>query len=120
MGGAKSRRKGKSGELEVTHEAAKQGLTARRTAPLQAGHREAYPDVSMDGVPWLWLEAKRYRRVPVNRFCREHLDKERPGYMSCLAWRDDGTEWRATILLSDFLKLVRLASKAMEAKNEAT
>lgn len=108
--GAKSRRKGKRGELEVVAVAKALGFRhAQRTAPMQAGHgSDEWGDVS--GIRPLYVEVKLYQRTPVNRFSRELLDGEaKPGHVRCLAWRDNGTEWRATVRLDDLLKLLRLA-----------
>lgn len=106
--GALSRRKGACGEREIVKLARELGFTdAKRTAPMQAGYGAEYPDV--DGIPLLWIEAKCYRQTPVNRFAREHVDKERPGFIPVLAWRDERTEWRATLALSELLKLLKRA-----------
>jgi Holliday junction resolvase len=104
--GAKSRRKGAGGEREFAALAEERGfLDAKRTAPMQAGgYADEFGDVS--GVPLLYLECKRYRRTPVNRFAREVLH-ERPGFVSVLAWRDDGQPWRVTLDAADFLTLHR-------------
>jgi hypothetical protein len=104
--GAKSRRKGAGGEREFAALANERGFSdAKRTAPMQAGgYADEFGDVS--GVPLLYLECKRYKRTPVNRFSREVL-RERPGLVSVLAWRDDGEPWRVTLDAADFLTLHR-------------
>lgn len=93
--GAKSRRKGKGGELEFVALAVEYGFaSAKRTAPMQAGgYADEFGDVS--GIPLLHVECKRYRRTPVNRFARQVL-AERPGFVPVLAWRDDDQPWRVT------------------------
>jgi Holliday junction resolvase len=105
--GAKSRRKGAGGEREFAALADERGFhDAKRTAPMQAGgYAEEFGDVS--GVPLLYLECKRYRRTPVNRFSRDVLSVERPGLVSVLAWRDDGEPWRVTLDAAAFLTLHR-------------
>jgi Holliday junction resolvase len=104
--GAKSRRKGAGGEREFAALAEERGFPeAKRTAPMQAGgYADEYGDVS--GIPLLYVECKRYRRTPVNRFAREVLH-EIPGLVPVLAWRDDGEPWRVTIDASAFLTLHR-------------
>lgn len=110
--GAKSRRKGASGEREVVAIAREEGFaSAVRTAPMQAGHSLAYEDVAEVGR--LAIEAKRYKRTPVNRFARVTLAKERPGFISVLAYRDDHqSEPFAVVKLRDLLRLERQALAA--------
>jgi Holliday junction resolvase len=106
MGGARSRRKGAGGEREFAALAEERGFPdSKRTAPMQAGgYADEFGDVS--GIPLLYVECKRYRRTPVNRFSREVL-VERPGLVSVLAWRDDGEPWRVTLDAAAFLTLHR-------------
>jgi hypothetical protein len=105
--GAKSRRKGAGGEREFAALAEERGFPdAKRTAPMQAGgYADEFGDVS--GIPLLYVECKRYRRTPINRFSREVLGVERPGLVSVLAWRDDGEPWRVTLDATAFLTLHR-------------
>jgi hypothetical protein len=100
--GAKSRRKGKSGELELLALARECGFpSARRGAPMQAAGGEALPDV--DGIPTLWAEAKRYKRTPVARLLEELLAVEHPGSTSALFWRNDDRTWRVALNAREFL-----------------
>ncbi len=110
--GAKSRRKGKSGELEVRAMAREEGFaTAQRGAPMQAQGGEVLADVCEVGR--LWIESKRYKRTPVNRFAREVLAEERVGYVAVLAYRDDHQpEPFAVVKLRDLLRLERAARGA--------
>lgn len=97
MGGAMSRRKGAAGEREVAKLARDAGWDkAKREAPMQAGHGNDYPDIG--AIAGLYVESKRYKRVPVNRFAREVLDvKREDGLVPILAHRDDGEQWRVTL-----------------------
>lgn len=54
-----SRRKGKSGELEVVHVFGDAGLPAYRSAALQAGEVEGAGDVTVRDFPELHVEVKR-------------------------------------------------------------
>ena len=108
--GAKSRRKGASGEREVAAVATALGIRARRTAPMQAGYGSSDDaDVSIElvGLP-LYLECKRYKRTPVARFARKLFAEERPGFVPVLAYRDDQQDaWHAVVPLAELLKLCR-------------
>jgi hypothetical protein len=107
--GAKSRRKGKVGEREVANLAKGYGFgEAKRGAPMQAAGGETLADVCEVGR--LWIEAKRYKRTPVNGFARKHLARERPGFISVLSYRDDHQpEPYAVLKLSELLKMERAA-----------
>lgn len=115
--GAKSRRKGKSGELELVALARECGFPfARRGAPMQAGYGDdTLADV--DGIPLLYAEAKRYRRTPVARLLAELLENERPGVTSALFWRDDDRPWRVALDAREYLnrhdELLRLRSEVL-------
>lgn len=105
--GARSRRKGAGGEREFAALANERGFPdAKRTAPMQAGgYSDEYGDVG--GIPLSYVECKRYKRTPVNRFSREVLNVPRPGFVSVLAWRDDGEPWRVTLNATDYLTVLR-------------
>lgn len=68
MSGARSRRKGKVGELEACHALESTfGWKAKRSAPMQAGHGGAYADIVCDQTPSLFLEVKRVEKLNVQR-----------------------------------------------------
>lgn len=96
--GAKSRRKGANGERELAKVARECGWEgAKREAPMQAGHGDDYPDIG--DVKGLYIESKRYKKVPVTRFAEELLDKpaRKDGLVPVLAHRDDHKPWRVTM-----------------------
>jgi hypothetical protein len=118
--GAKSRRKGAQGERDVANIAQEMGFgDAERAAPMQAGaNRQDEPDVRTVGR--LWIESKRYRRTPVNKFAREVLGEERPGFVSVLVYRDDRQpEPYAVLTLRELLKLERDALDGARFRAEA-
>lgn len=117
--GAKSRRKGKVGELELVHLAQECGFpSARRGGPIQGDGEERLAD--LDGVPLLWGEGKRYRRTPIARLAAEMLATERPGLTSVLFSRDNGRGWLATLDAREFLhrheELLRLRSEVVRLR----
>jgi hypothetical protein len=110
--GRSSRRKGAEAECSVAAVAREYGFAdAERSASMQAGrNRKDEPDVR--NVGRLWIESKRYRRTPVNRFAREVLGEERAGFVSVLVYRDDHQpEPYAVVKLSELLKLERAAMR---------
>jgi hypothetical protein len=107
--GKKSRTKGATGEREAVAVAIELGYRdAKRAAPMQAGHSEDFPDVL--GVGVFYIEVKRHKRVSVSGYARQHLGKERPGYINALWYREDGdTEWYVVMKASDAAALERKA-----------
>jgi hypothetical protein len=108
--GRRSRQKGAEFEREVASVARELGYSgARREAPMQSEHPSLFRDVAAVGI--LAIEAKRYRRTPVNRVAREWLTRgEVPGWVPALVYRDDGQpEPYAVVTLRDLLKLERRA-----------
>jgi len=103
--GSKSRRKGKSGELEVVKLAKEAGFAeAQRTAPMQAGQAAAgWSDVG--GLPGLAVEVKRMKKVPVNKMAPSYCKADATGNLGVLAWRDDGGEFYATMRADQLFKL---------------
>ncbi len=111
---ARSRTKGKRGELEVVALAIECGfLQARRASPMQAAGGEVMPDV--DGIRGMWAEAKRWRKVPIARLARELLAVERPGFTAVLFSRDDGGPWLATL---DARELLHRHRELLELRRE--
>lgn len=107
--GAKSRRKGAQAERDICNIDAMYGFTSERTAPLQAGYgSKDWDDAMCKQYPMSLLkrEVKRYKRTPVNRFCREYLEQEVPGFVPCLVHRDDNASWMATLQYHDLVKLM--------------
>lgn len=107
--GAKSKRKGKRGELEVAAILREAGLRAHRGAPMQSSRNgEAgppLPDVVVEGSPF-WLEVKRGRRVNVRRAMAQALADAPSTSTAVVVHRDDGGEWMATARLEDILEVV--------------
>jgi len=119
--GAKSRRKGKGGELELVALALQAGFPrARRGAPMQAADGEALADV--DGIPLVWAEAKRYRRTPIARLAAQLCATERLGVTSVLFSRDDDRGWLATLDAREFLhrhgELLRLREENLRLRQD--
>ena len=108
---AKSRRKGAQGERDVCRIDAMHGFESKRTAPMQAGHGSADWDDAMSKewpLSLLKREVKRYRRVPVNRFCRQYVEPEAPGFVPVLVHRDDDASWMATMQYHDLIKILAM------------
>lgn len=105
-----SRDKGKRGELEVVAHAVDAGLSARRTAPLQAaGHLApslAYGDVLIAEFPHLHIEVKRDERMSVDAMVRQAEADAPEGSTPIVAYRRNNGSWRAVVPLSAWLELL--------------
>lgn len=106
--GAMSRRKGKTGELEIVNLLKDRGLNAQRTAPLQAAGGTTDADVL--GVEGCHLEVKRCERVEIDKWCAQVELATRPSDIPCVVWRRSRQRWRVALPLEDFLDLVKAAS----------
>lgn len=105
---AMSRRKGKTGELEVVNLLKERGLKAQRTAPLQAAGGTTDADVI--GVEGMHLEVKRCERVEIDKWCAQVELAAHPSQVPCVVWRRSNQKWRVAMPFDDFLDLVRAAS----------
>lgn len=117
--GAKSRRKGAQGEREVCAIDAEFEFRSERTAPMQAGH-DGWDDAMSKEYPLSLLkrEVKRYRRTPVNKFVREYIVPEVPGYVPTLVWRDDHMPWMATLSYHSLISILAMLRDRTRALNE--
>lgn len=105
--GAMSRRKGKTGELEVVNLLKDRGLKAQRTAPLQAAGGTTDADVL--GVDGFHLEIKRCERVEIDKWHAQATLASKPTDTPCVVWRRSRQPWRVALPLEDFLDLVARA-----------
>ena len=107
MTGRASRRKGKSGELEVCAILREAGLEARRTP--NSGGLVWRGDV--DGVPGYVFEVKRAERLDVPAWLRQAYAATRGGEVPVVVFRRDGRGtapdgyWHALLPLEVFARL---------------
>lgn len=106
--GAMSRRKGKTGELEVVNLLKARGMKAQRTAPLQAAAGASDADVI--GVEGFHLEVKRQERIEIDKWCAQASLACKPTDIPAVVWRRNSQPWRVALAFEDFLDLVRRAS----------
>lgn len=108
--GKASRDKGARGEREAIKALAHFGLTALRTAPMQAGNQEHYGDIALldqcgMAMPYLRIEVKRQERPNPDGAlteCLSHRSQE-----SLVMYRRNGQQWRVCLTLSDLFMLLR-------------
>ena len=104
MGGASSRRKGARFEREMVtrFRDAMPDATVRRGLQSRSGHEVADVD-----VPVFWPELKRHQRTNIREALRQAIETAPPGRLPVAICKDDHQPATATLLLDDFLELVR-------------
>ena len=108
MSGARSRRKGKSGELEVAQllRAEIPGLDAQRSYHQARDGAEA-ADVDVGDLP-LWIEVKRQARPNIGAAVQQAIDARGDRAVWAAAFtRADRAEWLVTMPAADWCDLVR-------------
>src|SRR4051794_13106410 len=95
-----SRDKGVRGEREVVRLAGAFGLTAQRTAALQAAGKRipGAADVTIAELPGLHLEVKRDERLSVDRMV-DQAEADAGDREPVVVYRRNGQPWRAVVPL---------------------
>lgn len=110
--GAKSRRKGKVGELEVAQllRSLMPGIDAQRSYH-QARDGADSPDVDAGGLP-VWIEVKRQARPNISAALRQATEAcgDRPLFPVAFTRADRG-EWLVTMSAGSWCRLVTMATE---------
>lgn len=102
--GAMSKRKGKTGELEIAHLLKEHGFTARRGQQFQGGTDS--PDVVHD-IPGLHVEVKRTEALKLwDALAQAEADK-RPGETATVWHRKNLKPWVVILPAVDFLRMMK-------------
>ncbi len=106
--GAKSRRKGASGERELAELARAYGFTDAKRSLAQARDGAERDDIN-DALPSIWAEVKRYRVAPIQRAMRQAQEAAAANgnARGAVAFtRSNGGPWLATTSATLFLALL--------------
>ena len=103
MGKINSRRKGKSGELELAHILEDYGYESRRG--VQYNGSDGSADVV--GLPGIHIEAKRVERLNLYDAMAQAIHDAREGEIPAVFHRRNHDEWKVTLRLSDFMEIYR-------------
>lgn len=110
-----SRDKGKRGELEVVFRVVGSGLSARRTAPLQAAGKLdpalKVGDIQIAQFPTLHIEVKRDERKSVDAMVRQAEADAPEGHTPVVVYRRNNRPWSAVVPLSYLLDLLLRADE---------
>lgn len=101
-----SKRKGKTGELELARKLRELGYDARRSVQYNGKEEEGQADLL--GLPGIHIECKRTEKLnlyeAVNQAKRDSTGK---GELPVVFHRRNNCEWLAVMPLEDFIKLYR-------------
>ena len=107
MSGARSRRKGKRGELEFARLLTAEGFPAVRGQQHRGG--PGSPDVIVPSLPGIHFEAKRCERLSLYDAVAQ-ARRDAGGRVPVVAHRRNNFEWVAILRLGDLLAILRESS----------
>ena len=100
-----SKRKGKSGELEVAHILRDFGFTEARRSAQYCGNTGDAADVV--GIPGFHLEVKRCETVRIWEWIAQAKRDHKDGEIPIVVFRRSREKWQVCIELDEFLKLLK-------------
>jgi hypothetical protein len=99
--GKASRRKGKSGELELAHAMQAYGFSDCHRSAQRAGSIES---ADLIGLPGLHPEVKRVERLNIQKAMEQAIrDSNGSDHIPAVFHRRNGTSWLVTLRLEDFV-----------------
>lgn len=105
--GRKSRRKGKTGELELARLLTAMGWTCHRTAQCRGNTGQA---ADIEGLPRIWCEVKRtesFRLYEALRQAKHDATVAGNGELPAVFHRKNGENWVVIMDIEDWLELYR-------------
>ena len=114
MSGMRSRRKGKSGELDLCRVLGDAGFPARRGVQYQGGPDS--PDVVCESLPGIHFECKRTERLDLYGALMQASSEAGRDQVPVVAHRRNESEWVAILRLEDFLAIL---AESGEVSHEA-
>lgn len=102
-----SRKKGKTGELELAKELRKYGFDTRRGQQ----YCGANGDADVIGVPGLHIECKRVERLNVENALRQAEADAKENDVPVVMHRANREEWKVTLRLDDFMGVLNSERK---------
>ena len=101
-----SKRKGKTGELELARKLRELGYDVRRSVQYNGKEEEGQADLL--GLPGIHIECKRTEKLNLYEAVNQaKRDSEGKGELPVVFHRRNNCEWLAILPLEDFIKLYR-------------
>jgi len=115
-----SKRKGKAGELELAHKLTEYGFECRRTQQFCGKGGES---ADVIGLPYIHIECKRVEKLNIDEALQQATKDSKTENIPAVFHRRNGTPWKVTLSLVDFMKIYgeyfsSMKLKEMEQKNE--
>ena len=98
-----SRQKGASGEREIAKILRSHGYEARRGQQYSGFNGDA----DVVGLPGYHIEVKRVENLNIDKAMDQSVRDAKEGETPIVAHRKNGKEWKVTLHLEDFLKLIK-------------
>lgn len=98
-----SKRKGKSGELELSHILNDYGYNARRSQQYCGANNDA----DVVGLPHIHIEAKRVEKLNLYDAMSQSISDAKEGEIPVVMHRRNHDYWKVTLKLDDFMKIYR-------------
>lgn len=113
-----SKRKGKTGELELARKLRELGYDVRRSVQYNGKEEEGQADLL--GLPGIHIECKRTEKLNLyEAIGQAKRDSEDKGELPVVFHRRNNCEWLAILPLEDFIKLYREYASDLMIKERA-
>ena len=99
-----SRAKGASGEREIAKILREHGYENARRSQQYCGYNG---DSDVVGLPGYHLEVKRVENLNLEKAMDQSIRDAKEGEVPIVAHRKNGKEWKVTLHLEDFIKLLK-------------
>jgi hypothetical protein len=103
-----SRQKGKRGELELAHELARYGLSARRSQQFKGTADSA--DVEVTEWPDIHVECKRVQALNLPKAIAKCVEEAGGDKYAAVFHRRNGEPWLVTMTLTDWMLITKRAA----------
>lgn len=114
-----SKRKGKTGELELARKLRELGYDVRRSVQYNGKEEEGQADLL--GLPGIHIECKRTEKLNLYEAVNQaKRDSEGKGELPVVFHRRNNCEWLAILPLEDFIKLYREYASDLLLKERET
>lgn len=113
MGKINSKRKGKEGELELSHKLQEYGYSKARRSQQFAGINNDADLIGLDGIH---IECKRVEKLNIYDAISQAIHDAKEGLLPTVFHRKNRCDWLVTMRLDDWMKLYNEWYSSLELK----